>query len=341
MTEQKTGTTTDHSRTIAAFDNHPDGTYDIIGDVHGCAHTLEKLLLKMGYSNTGQGYQHPSRKTLFVGDIVDRGPRIREAIRIVRDMCESGQAKCVLGNHEFYAIAYFTLLNDGENLRYLREHTPHHNRLIAETLDQYQQFPDEWEDTLEWFKSLPLVLETPELRVVHACWDEALVGDFYQRFPGGIADDDFMRASIDSRSFESTVFGRLTRGTSMRLPPGVVIQGRDGVDRTRFRTRFWSQNPKTYSDVVFQPDPLPDYLVSTELSSAEQARLVHYGENQKPVFIGHYWLSGEPHVLRPNVACLDFSAVKYGKLVAYRFDGEKQLNDSKFCWVNVDRLDNH
>jgi hypothetical protein len=37
------------------------------------------------------------------------------------------------------------------------------------------------------------------------------------------------------------------------------------------------------------------------------------------------------------VACIDFSAVKYGKLVAYRFDGEKVLSSDKFVWVDVDR----
>ena len=133
--------------------------YDIIGDVHGCANTLVKLLKTMGYQKNDQGYYHPSRKTIFVGDIVDRGPRIREALHIVRDMCESQQAECVLGNHELYAITYFTLLNKGGHLRYLRPHTPHHDRLIAETLAQFEKHPKDWEMMLEWFKSLPLFIE--------------------------------------------------------------------------------------------------------------------------------------------------------------------------------------
>lgn len=328
---QPHGASASHSKTT----NHMG--YDIIGDVHGCANTLEKLLIKMGYTLTDQGYKHPHRKTVFVGDIVDRGPRIREALHIVRDMCLSQQAECVLGNHEFYAIAYFTLLNNGGKLRYLRPHTAHHDRLIAETLEQFENYPKEWELMLDWFKTLPLYIEKPGFRVVHACWDNALITDLKEQFTQGYVDSEFIAATENPKSFASAVFGRLTRGTSMHLPPGVIIKGRDGVNRSLFRTRFWSQNPKTYADVVFQPDPLPDYLINTPLTDVERARLVHYGEAEPPVFLGHYWLQGAPKVLRPNVACLDYSAVKYGKLVAYRYDGEKILDNNKFCWINVDR----
>ncbi len=48
-------------------------------------------------------------------------------------------------------------------------------------------------------------------------------------------------------------------------------------------------------------------------------------------------MEGEPEPLKPNVACIDFSAVKYGKLVAYRLDGERHLSREKFVWVDVER----
>ena len=52
------------------------------------------------------------------------------------------------------------------------------------------------------------------------------------------------------------------------------------------------------------------------------------------LFVGHYWRAGTPTPIRPNLACLDYSAVKYGKLVAYRLDDETQLEPGKFVKVN-------
>ena len=52
-----------------------------------------------------------------------------------------------------------------------------------------------------------------------------------------------------------------------------------------------------------------------------------------PVFVGHYWLQGEPHALSDKVACLDCSVAKGGKLAAYRWDGEGTIDPAKFAWV--------
>lgn len=80
------------------------GPFDIIGDVHGCFDELYQLLIKLGYSvrkNNKYEVAHPmERKVIFVGDLVDRGPKIPEVLRIVMDMVESGVAFCVKGNHD-------------------------------------------------------------------------------------------------------------------------------------------------------------------------------------------------------------------------------------------------
>jgi protein phosphatase len=86
------------------------GPFDIIGDVHGCADELEALLAKLGYeitrsldSDLGTRFHvtpPARRKVIFVGDLVDRGPRVGDTLRIAMDMIESGAAFCVLGNHE-------------------------------------------------------------------------------------------------------------------------------------------------------------------------------------------------------------------------------------------------
>src|SRR5690606_34938295 len=71
--------------------------YDIIGDIHGCANTLEKLLQKMNYECIEGAYRHPCRQAVFLGDVVDRGPHIREALHLVKNMVDCGSAVCVLG----------------------------------------------------------------------------------------------------------------------------------------------------------------------------------------------------------------------------------------------------
>jgi protein phosphatase len=46
-------------------------------------------------------FTHPEgRKAIFLGDLVDRGPRILDTVRLVRNMVETGAALCVPGNHD-------------------------------------------------------------------------------------------------------------------------------------------------------------------------------------------------------------------------------------------------
>ena len=88
------------------------GPFDIIGDIHGCADELEDLLATLGYTiagdtprshslSEGAAYSHPAgRKAMFVGDLVDRGPRSLDVLRIVATMVANGSALCVPGNHD-------------------------------------------------------------------------------------------------------------------------------------------------------------------------------------------------------------------------------------------------
>jgi hypothetical protein len=310
--------------------------YDIIGDVHGCANTLKKLLLKLGYIEEGELFWHPHRQAIFLGDIVDRGPHIREALHLVKNMVDAGAAQCILGNHEINALCYTTLAPPNSGQRYVRPHTPRHNRLIAETLEQFAGYPEEWRCFLDWFKTLPLFLELPGFRVVHACWDQKLISEYKRRYDTPLFQEELILQSMNTQGFASRVIDRLTRGTDIPLPYGTTIVGRDGYVRASFRTKFWAQNPSTYRDVVFQPDPLPDHIADHPLSEEEVEQLLSYDEGEPPVFVGHYWLQGMPKPLRENVACLDYSAVKYGRLVAYRYDGESKLSRDKFVWVSVD-----
>ncbi|MEY2759312.1 MAG: hypothetical protein RIR33_3090 [Pseudomonadota bacterium] len=81
------------------------GPFDIVGDVHGCCDELEELLARLGYcvawGGGGVRVTPPSGRTLvFVGDLVDRGPRTPDVLRIAMSMAEQGTALCVEGNHD-------------------------------------------------------------------------------------------------------------------------------------------------------------------------------------------------------------------------------------------------
>src|SRR5216683_1228320 len=84
---------------------HEHGPFDIIGDVHGCYEELAALLVQLGYK-INEGPTAPSvtppdgRRAIFVGDLVDRGPKIPAVLRLVMKMVEDGTAFCVPGNHD-------------------------------------------------------------------------------------------------------------------------------------------------------------------------------------------------------------------------------------------------
>ncbi len=91
------------------------GPFDIIGDVHGCCDELEHLLRLLGYAPkgetddggvwTGPIWSHPEgRKAVFLGDLVDRGPRILDCVRLVRNMVQAGHALAVPGNHDMKLV---------------------------------------------------------------------------------------------------------------------------------------------------------------------------------------------------------------------------------------------
>jgi len=81
------------------------GPFDIIGDVHGCFDELRELMTTLGYSIEEDGGAHrvvtpEGRKAIFLGDLVDRGPKTPEVLKLVMGMVEAGTALCVPGNHD-------------------------------------------------------------------------------------------------------------------------------------------------------------------------------------------------------------------------------------------------
>ena len=87
---------------------HEQGPFDIVGDVHGCYEELTALLCKLGYRiDAGSeltAVPPDGRKAVFVGDLVDRGPKTPEVLRLVMNMVQAGTAFCVPGNHDMKLV---------------------------------------------------------------------------------------------------------------------------------------------------------------------------------------------------------------------------------------------
>ena len=315
----------------------PARSYDLIGDIHGCGQTLERLLETLGYKKRSGIWQHAYRQALFLGDLIDRGPQIRETLHIVHAMVDAGHAYCIMGNHEYYALAWNTPASEQSTDEYVRAHSKHHTRLHRETLEQFEEHPYDWEDFNEWFLTLPLFIDAQRFRAVHACWDDRLINMLRTRFADGRVNQAFVQQSAIKGSFADQAFNRLLRGVNLPLPHGMSQTSYDGFTRSSFRTKFWhdDESALTYGDVVFQPDALPGDLAQEPLPTEYLQHVTGYDAQQPLLFVGHYWRQGQPSLIRPNLACLDYSAVNGGKLVAYRLDQEEHLLPESFVWVDA------
>jgi hypothetical protein len=148
------------------------GMYDLIGDIQGHADELVQLLDLLGYVRQRGAYGHPERQVIFLGDFIDRGPKIRQVFEIVRPMIEEGTALRVMDNHELNALAYHTEDPNAPG-EYLRLHSEKNTKQHQRTVEQLG--PKELGSYLDWFRTLPKWLDLDGLRVVHACWNEQSV----------------------------------------------------------------------------------------------------------------------------------------------------------------------
>ena len=301
---------------------------DFIGDIHGHADKLTELLGKLGYTLENRVYRHPSRRVFFIGDFIDRGPQIRETLEIVRPMVERGAALAVMGNHEYNALCFHHEEREGGHLR---KHLIINIIQHFETLRQFQNRQEEYEDYLEWFKTLPLYYESNDFRAVHACWDDGHVEFLRSVLKNDRLNETVLHQSVRVGSRMYHIFDETLKGKEILMPTGLTFTDKDGNERNEIRIKWWKNRVgSTYKEMSVLPiKNLPEENIV--ISDARQHN--YYSETEKPVFFGHYWLTGAPRLLRENICCLDFSVAKHGHLAAYRFDGEKVLSNEKFVFV--------
>lgn len=317
---------------VSRFPSYPSKEgfmFDIIGDIHGHADELTALLEELGYSQRDGVYSHPERRVVFLGDFVDRGPKIRETLEIVRGMVETDAALTVMGNHELNAMAFHTPHPDQPG-EYVRPHTAKNEKQHGQTLLQLSE--SQLSDALAWFRTLPMWLELDGLRAVHACWDDAAIGQIENHLQqaGGFTDEMLASACLPGEPLFESVEAIL-KGKEMQLPEGHSFQDKDGHERTKTRTRwFLDADGHTFGSYAMTEKLACDIPLSDDIRSKSRP----YGESEKPVFLGHYWLKeATPKRLARNVACVDYSVAKGGFLCAYRWDGEQELLDEKFVYL--------
>lgn len=305
---------------------------DLIGDVHGYADELEELLQKLGYTKNDTHYFHPdaNRKALFIGDYIDRGPKVRETLEIVKNMVDNGSAIALLGNHEYNALCFHTEDVEGN---YLRKHSAKNIDQHKKTISAFENREEEFEMYLNWFKTLPLFYETEQFRAVHACWDYKSIDYLKKHLDNNRLTDDLLHASTIKDTPLYDAIEITLKGKELALPRGFTFLDEGKVGRSDLRIKWWvSLSNVTYKDLQVDNTELdiPKELV-TGMEDED-----YYKLNDKPVFFGHYWLEdNRPSLFRDNICCLDYSIAKNGHLVAYSLGEEKKLEEKNLNAVKA------
>jgi hypothetical protein len=298
--------------------------FDVIGDIHGHGDHLRRLLDLLGYREVDGVHRHPERRAVFLGDLIDRGPDQLEVLEIVRAMVEAGTAKIVMGNHEFNAIAYAT---PHPERGWCRRHTPknfhQHEKFLRAVGWHFTPLHREW---IDWFRTMPLWLDLDGLRIVHACWDQPSIDGLGSPY---LTDELIQQSEHEPLG---AAIERILKGPEIDLE-GVTFADKDGHERGRARFRWWDPDATTLAEAADIPHDAKS-VDGSQLPHRVIDRSKYPGPTSKtPVLFGHYWRSGEPVLDNELFACLDWSVAKGGRLVAYQWSGEPELDEDHLVSV--------
>ncbi len=301
--------------------------YDIIGDVHGQAKELVALLKKMEYTKTGGIWNHNTRKAVFVGDFISRGPNSRKVISIVRDMVNNQTAHAILGNHELNAIAHFTRDKLGSPFQVA---TGSNKKILDRIKAEYVDNPILFKDIIKWLRRLPFFLDFGDIRIVHAYWSHENLSLITRK----MVKSRLTKALLDEIYTVKSDFGdavrQTTRGVYLRLPRDLIIKDDKNIRRTNFRIKWWEKPVgKTFNELAYgNKFVLPAYTVPPELLFPFSV----YSPGEPIVFVGHYCIDTGPLIPSGNVCCVDNCIANGGRLAAYRWNGESTLQETNFVF---------
>jgi hypothetical protein len=251
-----------------------DGDLDIVGDVHGELEALYALMEHLGYNRKGS---HPTgRQLVFLGDLTDRGPDSVGVVGLVHNLIDAGRAQCVLGNHD---LSILLERKKPENRWFFGR--PFVNK-AGITIPQRRASGKTRRKIIRFFRTLPLVLERPGLRVVHACWQAEMV--------------DAARAATDVKKLCDSYHDLIKTENKQR-------KDLDKIDK---RLRHQNCNPVKLLTSGIEERIDPEHWSGGKLRSRRRAEWwKNYRDRQICVF-GHYSFSSRRLNGADRAICLDY-----------------------------------
>ena len=299
----------------------PDGPLDIVGDIHGEVDALRHLLQHLGYNQQGE---HPEGRTLvFVGDFCDRGPDSPAVLALARQLVQSGRALAVLGNHEINLLREDP--KDGSGWFF--------DARLARDQERYAPFSrptaTERSEIGEFLSGLPIGLERPDLRVIHAAWQEPQIGAIRPLPLGSV------RAEYDQ--WETLGQEEARRNRLADRMAAELLEWPHGLENNEHRPPFLQAHGEyEASKQMFNPLKVltsgVEAMGTSTFFAGGKWRFVqrvpwwNTYTDSTPVVIGHYWRRLRPpetgargnelfehtsplawHGARGNVFCVDYS----------------------------------
>ena len=288
----------------------------------------------MGYVKRASGYTHRERQAIFVGDLLNRGNAVEKVIKLVRRMQDSGAAQVVMGNHEFNTLAYH-IPNPNHKDVYLRPRSKKNQKQLSATLNQLSK--DEIESTLAWIRGLPMYLDLPEIRVVHACWDPWAIKRIVKAHAEfGQWTDEFMHKALDPGKKLAKAIEWTLKGKEQSLPMGEGLTDLDGFYRSRLRVRWYlPPEGKTYAEYALVRDnDLPQIPLPAALDGQTHVLTKKARSRCSSVTTDYVQILSQRYLLR-MLLVLTNGVARGDVLCAYRWDGEQVLEADHLVWVKV------
>lgn len=296
----------------------PLSTLTIVPDLHADPTRLERSLR----ANKGS-------KTAFLGDFIDAGKGVEEVddetvLIKVKRLLDADKAIAVMGNHELNAILFHRFDSAG---RPLRQHANKNLNQHRSFIDRFGVATDAARYWSVWFLDLPLWFEDSSFRLVHACWDQNAIDTVRaRRSDGRLKPEDLEEVAVRKTDFAKAV-ERLTSGPEVQLPNGFTVMDIKNNERSHVRLKWWGVDGggtwRSLASSVPDKNKLPDLVIDAGDD------VPSYGSNERPVFVGHYKMTGVPKLEAKNALCLDYPEIP----CVYAFEGEAILKKENMIRV--------